>query len=593
MDHSPNLARLVAALERRRRLDSAALADLLRMELSLEDIAPHVRFDEHNYTRTLVASGRSWELRLLSWRPGQSTSLHGHGGSACAFRILSGVATEAVLGRRDRTWTPGDVIDESDRTLVHQVSNTSAEPLLSLHAYSPRLGVDAPSSPEGDTIAIVGGGFAGAALAYHLLRHGRTDLRITWIESGPWLGRGLAYALESPFLRLNVPASRMSLDPSEPDDFVRHAGASDDPHAFLPRAAFGSYVEDRLADAIRRSPSKLRIVRGRAAAIDDRGVLLDDGRRCDAERVVLATGNRSRMPAVTDPRIVDGFSECALAGLPSEGRLLVIGSGLTALDVLTVIDARRFRGSVRVVSRHGLLPRAHASAPSRPLAVSPPPPALRALLAWGRAVVREHERSGLPWQHGIDAIRPHAPAIWRALDSSDRRRFVRSVRAYWEVLRHRAPPAVLDRVTERQKAGAIALDVGAVVALTPRAHGVEATIRGRGGLEKATYDAVVCCGGFAIDALGPLERGLVRELRARLDPAGLGIVTTPDGRLVDSAGRKSDRLFAIGAPLRASNGESTSVPEIARAAAGLAALLVERPRAASFATTVLGYPAPA
>jgi uncharacterized NAD(P)/FAD-binding protein YdhS len=595
MTLSPRLAAIAAELDRRRRLDSAALASVLRMELTLDDVAPFVRFDEHNYERRFVASGKRWELRLLCWRPNQSSSLHGHGGSACAFRILSGAASEIVVGRRDRTWIPGDVVDESDRALVHQVGNFGRDALLSLHAYSPALPVDRPSSPDGRTIAIVGGGFAGVAVAYHLLRTGPSDLRVTIVESGPWLGRGVAYALESPLLRLNVPAARMSLDPDAPDDFVAYANASDDPNAFLPRSVYGAYVEDRLASVIRESPAKLRVIRGRAIAIDDRSLILEDGRRVPAERIVLASGHARAASADEDPRLIDGWDECALAGVPSDARVLVIGSGLTALDVLAVLDARGHRGAIDVVSRHGLLPRAHVSPAALatiPDACGPAPSRLVELLAWGRAVVREAERAGEPWQHAIDAIRPLVPELWRRLSPADRARFVRSVRAYWDVLRHRAPADVLERVGERVRDGAVTVRAGTVLGCEPAADGVAVAIRRGGAIERARYDAVVRCTGPAIRGADALSASLVRERRAKADPAGLGIVTSPDGRVVDPAGRKSDRLFAIGAPARASRGESTSVPEIARAAGALARTLTDTQRRPAFVSTVIGLPAP-
>ncbi|HWK34416.1 MAG TPA: FAD-dependent oxidoreductase, partial [Hyphomicrobium sp.] len=63
------------------------------------------------------------------------------------------------------------------------------------------------------TIAIIGGGFSGAAIAWHLARDARVaGTRVVVIEPRATLGQGLAYSPGEPAYRINVPASKMSLD---------------------------------------------------------------------------------------------------------------------------------------------------------------------------------------------------------------------------------------------------------------------------------------------------------------------------------------------------------------------------------------------
>jgi uncharacterized NAD(P)/FAD-binding protein YdhS len=525
-------------------------------------------------------------MRLLCWRPGQTSSVHGHGGAGCAFRILRGSAVESILGQRDRVWAPGDVIQEGGVELVHQVGNGGADALLTLHLYSPPLPVDEPSKRQGREVVIVGGGLSGVAAAYHLLRHGGPELRLTLIERGPWIGRGLAYGVDSEVFRLNVPASRMSLDPEAPGDFVRWAGAEAEPEAFLPRARYGAYVVARLAGAIKQSRAKLRIVREQVLGADDSGVLLADGRHLGAEVVVLATGLSPRLAPShlpDDARIIDAWDECAIAALPHDGRLLILGAGLTALDVVALLDSQKFRGAVTIASRRGLLPRPHLS----PLGAPPPlsaetvaqaPRELKALLRWARALVREHEGRGVPWQHALDALRPHINGLWRELAPADRRRFARSVRPFWEVLRHRAP-ADAHALVERWRAGGrLELVAASVAGCRPEPGALEVTLRlAGGGTRVERYDRIVRCIGPALERAetdSPLLHQLIADGHAAADPAGLGILTDDDGRLVDGRGRSSERLFALGALRRASSWETTAVPEIARQALALARRLV-------------------
>src|SRR4029079_122279 len=268
--------------------------------------------------------------------------------------------------------------------------------------------IDAPSPRSGRQIVIVGGGFAGAAVAYHLLREMNGAGRIHLVEMGPWLGRGIAYGVESEGFRLNVPASRMSIDPETPDDFVKFSGSEAAPHAFLGRALYARYVTSRLAALVKSSPAKLRLWRDEAVAITRNAVVLRGGATLPAEAGVLGTGIVPRRKhASYHPRVVDAWDECALATLPIEGRLLLLGSGLSALDVLAFLDAQGFAGEVTLVSPRGLLPLSHEPEFQGTKALSGDdvrgaPKALRPLVRWIRETIASAVAGGLPWQRAVD-----------------------------------------------------------------------------------------------------------------------------------------------------------------------------------------------
>jgi uncharacterized NAD(P)/FAD-binding protein YdhS len=576
VDAPAALEGLVHDLDSRSVHTPASLGAALRRPISIDDVARYVQFDPKNYVRSLVTRGERgrWEIRLLCWKPNQTSTLHGHGASACAFRVLRGSAVESVLGSRDRVWAPGDIVEEKGADLVHQVGNAGTDALLTLHAYSPPLPVDAPSPREGRSVVIIGGGLSGVAVATHLLRRADRDLRILLIERGPWLGRGVAYGVDSHVFRLNVPASKMSLDPEAPGDFVEWAGSEAAPSAFLPRTRFGAYVVERFGQALRKSSGKLRVIRGEAACIERDAVVMTDGQRLPAEVVVLATGLAPRLaPSALpeDARIFDAWDECALATLPRSGKLLILGAGLTAVDVIAFLESHGFSGKATVLSRRGLLPRPHLSplcpgAPLRDELLSDLPKDLRALLAWGRSVVSETVERGEPWQHGIDAMRPHITKLWRNLPPKDRARFVRSVRPYWEVLRHRAPADAHALIETWRARGLLEIVAGSIARCEPRRAGLEVLVRqAGGGSRRERYDAIVRCIGPALErseAEAPLVRDLIACGRATVDPAGLGIATDDEGHVVGSGDRADPSLFAIGALRRASGWETTSVPDI-------------------------------
>src|SRR5579871_3537604 len=131
---SPALQRLADDLAAQTRRTPASLATALSAPIGIDDVAPFIRFNPHNYVRSLITKGEGWELRLLCWQPKQSSSLHGHARAACAFRILRGSAMETILGSRDRVWAPGDIVQERESALVHQLGNAGSDALLTLHA---------------------------------------------------------------------------------------------------------------------------------------------------------------------------------------------------------------------------------------------------------------------------------------------------------------------------------------------------------------------------------------------------------------------------------------------------------------------------
>jgi uncharacterized NAD(P)/FAD-binding protein YdhS len=433
------------------------------------------------------------------------------------------------------------------------------------------------------SVVIVGGGVSGVTVAIHLLRRGDAELRIDLVERGPWLGRGIAYRVDNPVFRLNVPAAKMSLDPARPGDFAAWAGVEGE--SFAPRATFGAYVLARFAEAVGASAAKVRVVRGEAVAVDDRRVRLSDGTELAADAVVLATGIEPRVAPSTlpaDARILDAWDERGLAELPRDGRVLVLGAGLSALDVVALLQARGFEGGVTILSRRGLLPRPHLS-PLRaatPLAldvVDAAPPDLRGLLAWIRARVRAHEARGEPWQLALDALRPHVTRLYRRLSPRDRARFVRSVRPYWDVLRHRAPADALGLVDALRRAGRLEVLAGRVVRCELEAGALDVELAlVNAPARRERYARIVRCIGPALEpseAETPLVRALVASGLATADPAGLGIVTDEEGRVVEASGAPSERILAIGAVRRASSWETTSVPDIAVHALALATRL--------------------
>jgi predicted metal-dependent enzyme (double-stranded beta helix superfamily) len=81
------------------------------------------------------------DVWLISWATEQAAELHDHGGSLGALTVVSGVLTEdlwTAAGLRRRRLVPGRSAGFG-LGHVHEVSNPTPAPAVSVHAYSPPL----------------------------------------------------------------------------------------------------------------------------------------------------------------------------------------------------------------------------------------------------------------------------------------------------------------------------------------------------------------------------------------------------------------------------------------------------------------------
>ena len=420
-------------------------------------------------------------------------------------------------------------------------------------------------------VALVGGGFSGCAVAVNLARYAPPNFSLAIFEPHD-LGRGAAYGTRHREHVLNTRAHMMSMRSDEPDDFVRWLGERGGPQDFVSRALYGEYLNDRARAALGRS--QFTHVRDRVAAIQAQGdgfiLRSSSGARVRARSVVLTTGNpppqdehlplavRLHPGYVADPW---RFDYRAVGG-----HVLVVGSGLTALDVLVALNGAGHRGQVHVLSRHGRYPEVHADV--KPYDVIP---ALdtrdaRSLLRSFRRQAADAASRGFDWRAVVDAVRPEAEAIWRRVPPAEQRRFARHARALWERYRHRAPQQVEAVRAQYERAGLLRTYAGRIAAMDRGA----VTIALRGGGSLAVHpDWIVNCTGVgrtAAMAKDPLLGAMLREGIVSADPSGLGLRVGHDYTAIDSGGDRVPNLYVAGPPVRGSRFEATAVPELRRIA---------------------------
>ncbi|ARF58378.1 FAD/NAD(P)-binding protein [Streptomyces gilvosporeus] len=462
-------------------------------------------------------------------------------------------------------------------------------------------------------VVVVGAGASGTLAAARLLDAAAdAGLRtvVDLVDPAPTTGRGLAYATPDPRHLLNVPAGRMSALPDTGDDFVRwlsgREGRRVDPGEYVPRTLFGSY----LADALDRSAAAchgigvLRRRHDRVVAIDrltrtghrlagdtDVGVRLRlrTGGTLDADAAVLALGNLAPgtawLPAglADSPGFVaDPWRPGALADVPADRDVLLVGTGLTMCDMARTL-ARPGR-TVHAVSRHGLLPQAHArGAPTAPADTTRHPPPVPEPHDLARLKRRIRHRAAFyrrlygDWRPAIDELRPDIPLLWQQLSVPDRDRFLTAELREWEVHRHRLPPATDRALTAARRAGLLTVQAAEVVAAQRNNDSREVAVRLSDG-RSVTVGAVLNCTGTESrvkELTDPLVRNLLGSGVATPGPHGLGFDTTPEGRLMSAAGHDAAPVWTLGQLRRGNLWETTAIAEIRAQARELASRILE------------------
>lgn len=406
----------------------------------------------------------------------------------------------------------------------------------------------------------------------------------TLINRSPDFGPGVAYATPFDGHLLNVRSSRMSAVEERPDDFldwlrVRHPACAD-PDGFAPRRLYGLYVRDRLAAAGAAHPGLIDRIVGAVVAVESDGVRLADGRVVTADAVVLATGNPAPKTAAGgaehDRVVSDPWAAGALARIGADDDILIIGTGLTMVDMLLQLTAGGWRGRATALSRRGLLPRAHSIQHETP--ADPTPGMVTGPASQRLGEGRRLARTG-GWRAVMDGLRPVTADLWRDADPAVRSRLLRHLRPWWDVHRHRLAPTVAAAIDALLAGERLRVVAGRVRQIDAGPAGVTLHWSARGASTGAPFEGrwlIDCTGPGHDPARDPLTGPLISSGRARLDALGLGLDLDGDGRVLGADGAADPRLFVLGPPARAAFWETIAVPDIRQRIEVVAAALSAR-----------------
>jgi uncharacterized NAD(P)/FAD-binding protein YdhS len=434
-----------------------------------------------------------------------------------------------------------------------------------------RIGLTTRSDRK-SRVAIVGGGASGTILAAQLTRRG---IGSVLIEGSGRAGRGVAYSTPEPAHLLNVRAEGMSAWTGEPDHFAkRFERDGGERRGFAERRLFGRYLREILDEAVASGGAE--VIERTAVRADRDGsgwrVGLGDGSSVEAQALVLAVGNQ-------EPELLSAFAgagrrfirnpwgddaRAAVAELAATGEAaLLVGTGLTMVDLVLSLEAAGHRGKIVALSRRGLIPRSHADFEPAPIRSSDLPANLRALFRWLRRRSAE-----VGWRAAVDSLRPHSQPLWQGLSGDEQRRFLRHVRPWWDVHRHRIAPEVAATVARLIGEGRLEVLAARIVGARDTEHGLEADFRRRGAstVQSGTF-------AYAFSCTGPLHsitrtrdlllRNLLDSGQVRPDRLGIGLE-------VEGTARVGEHLWAMGPLTKGRYWEIIAVPDIRDQAAAVA-----------------------
>ncbi len=456
------------------------------------------------------------------------------------------------------------------------------------------------------TLAIVGGGFSGTLAAVNLARLSNKPVQILLINSRYPLGRGVAYGTKHPEHVLNVAARNMSAVPDHPQHFLdwlrTRVEYSDllEPQlreTFVPRRIYGDYLRSLLWNYLHpiddHHPAAIKVIQGEVIdiAVEENrrvNVVLGTGESFEVDRVLLATGNQPPSPigvlaeSFSHPRYCADPWQDWPAKIPRPAEdIIVLGTGLTMVDVFLTLSARNWSGNLMAISRSGLIPQSHFRGIEYPefLPNNPDQLPLHQLVE----LMEDHcaRLRGLGENPGllVDHLRPYTQRIWQRLSIGEKREFLSKYAARWNVVRHRIAQPIHQRLTEAITEGKVRIHRGKILQLEDQGERVGVTF------ETPTGETHMLKAGLVINCTGPcagfsqtnvplfqnlLNRGLVRP-----DELDMGIDVGAEFAVIDREGRHSDCLFAIGPLMKGTLWETTAVPELRGQAMRVAQVMLE------------------
>ncbi len=367
-------------------------------------------------------------------------------------------------------------------------------------------------------LAVIGGGASAALLLGHLADYDSAkDITVDIYDRTGRFARGVAYSTEHDCHLLNVRVSNMSAYQEDKEHFAEWAALQGyGPLDFVPRKKYGEYLQSVLSNA--RQIINTELIEddvlssqksGRHYAIEtaSHGIKKYD-------HVVLASGNVRPLHPKVDGVVSSYYDDpwCAdFKKILAAKEVALIGSGLTAVDMVLALHAKGYAGKILIFSRNSLLPAPHVMpVPFQPFLNKDEE--RQSPLQLLRLIRHTVQNADVPWQSVIDSLRASTNTIWQNWSETERRQFSRRLMTFWNIHRHRMAPEIAEIVKRLHNDRQLVLVKSGVNSISSGAGAVVNTKTGA-----YPVGAVINCLGYRYD-----ESGRDFEVSHRIGPANFG-----------------------------------------------------------------------
>jgi uncharacterized NAD(P)/FAD-binding protein YdhS len=329
-------------------------------------------------------------------------------------------------------------------------------------------------------VAIIGFGFCGIMVFGNILKKisaQKSQVKIKFIifERDGENAVGAGFSNFNDNYILNVPAKKMSPFQDSPDDFVNFLKENypeiynkNGPDGFISRNIYGQFLK-KLRNDFFNLATDLKIdyelIQKAVIDIDEGFKIHTENLIFDADEIILSSSfAQSKLNyCLKDEKLISPLWSKNSTNFHQKNnfkiddKICIIGTGLSAVDVLVGLNAKNFSGKIYAISRRGNFPQPHFSIQDKNsnqesinfIEDSDVKIGLVNILLKFRKYLINNKNYDL--RHLIDSIRGKTKFLWQNLDEKNKRIFLKKLLPYWNIFRHRVPNSSLEIINKMIK----------------------------------------------------------------------------------------------------------------------------------------------
>ncbi len=414
---------------------------------------------------------------------------------------------------------------------------------------------------ENFDLIVIGGGFSGILTSFHAKRLS-PERKIGLISMPNNIG-GLAYSQATETAVLNVPHWKMSAlaeDPKHFSQFVEKNNCLLQDQAFARRKDYLIYLKSILQDSIKAG---LILIEDQATEIlnkQNSWEIKTTNTSICTQQLVLALGNfpPNQFTSTNANHLIenDPWAPGVIDSLVNKNNITIIGTGLTSVDLLWELYNRNYQGIITLISRRGLTPKSHDLNIQAKEWTFPTTSVLQMLKDFRKSSEMTE------WIAVLDGLRPLTQSTWQTWDIQEQNKFLRHLRPYWDVARHRLAPTLFQTLEDLKKAQKLIIKKGRISNISYDSINAQAIIELKNQSSVAADQIINCSGSQNLSTKSsPLVRNLLESGYAQTDYWKMGIQTDKIGRIIGNP-KTFKNLYAVGPLRKGTLWENIAVPEL-------------------------------